>query len=213
MFSPAKRLLDGVPGSGYNGDMARTLGMAGTRGRAKKRERPLGTAVGWGIAATLGAAIAMAAVQFLYPHSVLHDFYSLVHYNASATLPLDPLYQDWATTIQEDDVVETAVALLCGGFALGRLAPSYAPRRRVLVAGALMALGILIVSLGFVWTSAVINQNTLNAHEGGKQVALGAPLSLVFRQALVCFVQTAFCVLGAWLGLRLRDRRLTAAGA
>ena len=193
--------------------MARTLGAAPGRvkNKGKKREQPLGIAVALGLATTLAAAVLIVAVQLLIPHSVMHNFYALVHYNASATLPLDPLYQNWATVIQEDDVVETALALLCGGFVLGRLAPSYAPTRRVLLAGLLMALGVLLVSLGFVWTSAVISQNTLNAHEGGQQVGIAAPPLLVVVQTLLVIFWTALCVFGTWAGRLLRQRRRQAA--
>ena len=181
--------------------------MARTRG-TKKREQPLGVAVAYGLATTFAVAALITVAQFLAPHSVLHNFTLLAHYNASATLPLDPLYQDWSSQLQEEDVLfVTPFSLLCGGLMLGRLAPSYAPLRRVLLGGGLLGLGVLAASLGFTWPEAIFQQNTMNAHEGGRQVSLTAPPALIAKQALAAIFSVAVCVLGAWLGLRLRDRR------
>ena len=184
------------------------------RGKAKKRERPLGVAIGLGLAATLLVGVVIAVALLLTPGTVAHQFFRLVHNNASATLPLDPLYQEWAAKIQEEDTLfGTPISLLCGGLVLGWLAPHYASNRRVLVAGALMGLGVLAASLGFVWTTGIIQQSTLNAHEGGQQVVLTAPPELILHQTMGVAAWTAVCVLGTWLGLLLRDRGRNKPGA
>ena len=187
--------------------MAQTQSAARTknagRGRAKKRERPLGAVVGLAIGTVLATAILIGAVQLAVPHSVVSDFYRLVHFNPTATLPLSPLYQDWAGQIQTQDAVfGTTVPLLCGGLLLGRLAPSYETPRRVRVVGGLMALGILVAAQAFIWTAAELTQGALNARDGGQQVAITAPLSLVVLQALLIIAQAAVCVGGVWLGQR-----------
>jgi len=186
--------------------MARTLETAKARGKAKKREKPLGVAVAVGLATTLAVAILIVGVQLLEPHSALHNFYMLVHYNSSATLPLDPLYQKWYEEISEEDIPGSAFSLLCGGLAVGWLAPSYESRRRVLLAGAAAGLGFLLVCLAFLWTAGVVEQNTMNAHEGGQQVGISAPPALIVAQGIFVLLWTAFCVLGTWIGLRLRER-------
>ena len=178
------------------------------RGKAKTRERPLGTAIGLGLAATLAVGIFIALALLLIPGTVAHQFFRLAHYNASATLPLDPLYQNWAEKMQEEDVLfGTPLSLLCGGLVLGWFAPSYVSRRRALLSSAALSIGVLAVSLAFQWAAAVTQQATLNAHEGGQQVNLTAPPALIFRQALWVIVWTAICVLGTWAGLALRTRK------
>lgn len=191
---------------------------AATRGRARKREakreKPLGVAVALGLAATLGVAILIVAVQLLDPHSALHNFYMLVRYNSSATLPLDPLYQKWYEEISEEDVLfGSTFSLLCGGLVTGWLAPSYETRRRVLLAGMGLGFGLPLVCLAFQWGAGIVEQNTLNAHEGGQQVGIAAPPSLILTQAVLVIVWAAFCVLGAWIGFRLRRRNRAALGA
>jgi hypothetical protein len=186
--------------------MARTLDSARIRGKAKKREKPLGVAVALGVAATLGIAILIVAIQLLVPHTVVNDFYMLVHYNASATLPLDPLYQRWYETLSEEDAFGTAFSLLCGGLVIGWLAPSYVSRRRVLLAGLGLGVGLPLACLAFLWIGGIVEQNTLNAHEGGQQVGVAAPLSLIVSQTVLVVVWTAVCVFGTWLGFRLRGR-------
>ncbi len=193
--------------------MAQTLDTARTRGRAKKREKPLGVAVALGLAAALAVAILIVVVQLLIPHTVLNNFYTLVHYNASATLPLDPLYQKWYETLSEEDVFGTAFSLLCGGLVVGWFAPSYVSRPRVLVAGAALGFGLPLVCLAFLWIGGVVEQNTLNAHEGGRQVGLAAPPVLILTQAALVIVWAAICVFGTWAGLWLRRRSRAVEGA
>ena len=180
--------------------------MTRARGRAKKREQPLGIAVALGLVTMLAVAILIVAVQLLVPHSVLHNFYALVHYNPSATLPLDPLYQKWYEEISQEDVFGSAVSLLCGGLAVGWFAPSYVSRRRVLLAGTGLGIGFLLVCLAFLWIGGIVTQNALNAHEGGQQVGIAAPPSLILVQTLLVIFWTACCAFGTWLGLVLRER-------
>ncbi len=193
--------------------MARTQSIAQTktsRARAKKRERPLGAVVGLAVGTVLATAVLIGGVQLLVPHSVVSDFYRLVHFNPTATLPLSPLFQTWVQQIQDEDAVfGTTVPLLCGGLLLGRLAPSYEAPRRVRIAGSLMALGILLAAQAFIWTAAEITQGALNVRDGGQQVALTASVSLIVRQALLIAAQTAVCVGGVWLGQRRRTLPLT----
>ena len=182
------------------------------RGRTKrdtrKREKPLGAAIALGLMTTLGVAALISVIQFLVPHSALHNFYQLVHYNSSATLPLDPLYQDLMTRIQtEDALFLTPVSLFCGGLVLGWLAPRYASYLRVYVSGGLTGLGITAASVGFTWPTAIFQQKALNAHDGGEQVALSAPPSLIAEQAFLMLAWIAVCILGTWLGQHLRDWR------
>ena len=194
--------------------MARTL-EAATRSKekreAKKREHPLGVAVALGLAAALAVAVLIVAVQLLEPHSALHNFFLLVHYNSSATLPLDPLYQKWYEQIAEEDVLfGSTFSLLCGGLALGWLAPSYETRRRVLGAGTGLGFGLPLACLAFQWAGGIVEQNTLNAHEGGQQVGIAAPPSLILAQAAFVLGWVAFCVLGTWAGRLLRERSRSA---
>ena len=186
--------------------MARTLEAAKTRGKAKKREQPLGVAVAAGLATTLAVAILIVGVQLLVPHTVISNFYKLVHYNSSATLPLDPLYQKWFEEISEEDIPGSAFSLLCGGLVAGWLAPSYESRRRVLLAGAWVGLGFPLTCLAFLWITGVLEQNAMNAHEGGQQVGVSASPALILTQAALVLVWTAVCVFGTWAGLRLRRR-------
>lgn len=186
--------------------MARTRG---TRARAKRRERPLGAAVGWGLAATVGVGLVILVVQLLLPGSFLREYYELLRHSPSATLPLSPLYQQLSEKVaREEALFATPFMLLCGGLALGRLAPRYAPQRRVLVAGGLMAFGILAVSLAFLWAVNLIITGLLNTHEGGTISHATAPLAYLLTQALWGMAWIGACVLGAWLGLRWRDRRI-----
>ncbi|MGI4789689.1 MAG: hypothetical protein ACRYFS_12655, partial [Janthinobacterium lividum] len=141
--------------------------MVRTRNRAKKREQPLGAAIGWGLAATLVVGIVILIIQLIIPGTVAHNFFLLAHNNASATLPLDPLYQQWADKLQEEDTLfGTPLSLLCGAIVLGWLAPSYASRRRILLSGAGLGLGVYAVSLAFIWFEAPRQQAVLNQHEG-----------------------------------------------
>lgn len=186
--------------------MARTL-EARARGEAKKREKPLGVAVALGLATTLAVAILIVAVQLLDPHSALHNFYALVRYNSSATLPLDPLYQKWYAEISEEDALfGSTFSLLCGGLVTGWFAPSYETRRRVLLSGLGLGFGLPLVCLAFQWIGGVLEQTTLNAHEGGRQVVITASPLLILTQALLVVVWAAFCVLGTRIGLWLRER-------
>lgn len=189
--------------------MARTRGKERrARGRAKRRERPLGTAISLGLAATVGVGLVILLVQLLLPHSFMRQYYELLRHSPSATLPLSPLYQQLSEdAAREEALFATPFSLLCGGLALGRLAPRYAPRRRVLVAAGLMAFGILAVSVSFLWVDNLTTTALLNKHEGGTISHPTAPLGYLLRQALWGLGWIAACVLGAWLGLRWRDRR------
>lgn len=190
--------------------MARTL-EAATRGKAKKREKPLGAALALGLAATLVVSTLIILIQFLDPHSALHNFVLLVHYNASATLPLDPLYQKWYEQLSKEDVLYVSTfSLFCGGLVLGWLAPSYETRRRVLLAGTGLGLGLPLICLAFLWVGGVMSQNLMNAHEGGEQVGIAAPPSLILAQAGFVLLWAACCVLGTLLGRWLRERSRSA---
>ena len=182
--------------------------MARTRGRAKRRERPLGAAIGLGLAVTLGVALAILIVQLLFPHSFMRQYYDLLLHSPSATLPFSTLYQKLSEeTAWEEALFATPFSLLCGGLVLGRCAPFYSPRRRVLISGAVMAFGILVVSLTFLWADNIYTTNLLNSHEGGSISHSTAPFAYVLRQGLCDFGWILACVLGTWLGLRWRDQR------
>jgi len=177
------------------------------RGRAKKREQPLGTAIAYGLAATLAAGIVIALALVLIPGTAAHQFFALVSGIHSATLPLDPLYQEWSEKMSEQETLfATPASMLCGGLALGWLAPSYASRRRVLLSGGLMGFGVVAAAVAFVWVLGVVNQKTLNHDQGGQQVIITAPPELIVKQAIVAVLWTVVCVFGTWLGLRLRER-------
>ena len=178
------------------------------RVKAKRREKPLGAAIGLGLTAILAVGIVIILVQLLIPGTAIHNFVLLAQNNASATLPLDPLYQRWLNQIEEEEALfGTPFSLLCGGLVLGWLAPSYASRRRVLLSGLALGFGTVAFSVAFEWVAALNQQNTLNIHEGGLQVSLTAPPDLILRQTLLVAAWTAICVLGTWLGLTLRERR------
>ena len=181
--------------------------MARTRGRAKKREQPLGAAIGLGVVATLAVGIIIVVVQLLIPGTAVQQFYSLSHNVPSATLPMDPLYQSLLGQIQKEEALfGTPFPLFCGGLVLGWFAPSYVVRRRLLLSGAALGFGVLAFFLGFEWIAGVYEQNTLNAHEGGQQVLLTAPPELIVRQAVWAAGWIVVCILGTWLGLTLRER-------
>ena len=224
-------LLDAAPGLGYNAGMARTASLntkspdtkspdtkspdtksanragQGKARRAKKREQPLGVAIALGLAAVLAAGIVIALVSVLIPGTAAHQFYSLVHNIQSATLPLDPLYQEWFEKMSEEDALfGTPISLLCGGLTLGWLAPSYADRRRVLLSGALLGFGVITTAVAFEWVSGILSQTTLNHTEGGQQVNITAPPELIIKQVITAIIWTAICVAGTWLGRRLRER-------
>ena len=162
---------------------------------------------------TLAVAILIVVVQLLIPHTVVNDFYTLVHYKASATLPLDPLYQRWYESLSEEDFYVTAFSLFCGGMVVGWLAPSYVSPRRVLLAGAALGFGLPAVCVALRWTGGVLEQNTLNQREGGQQVGIAAPPSLILGQIVLLVIWTVVCALGAWLGVRLRSRSRNAGAA
>lgn len=188
----------------------KTANQKAARGKArrtKKREQPLGIAIALGLAATLAAGIVIALALVLIPGTAAHQFFSLVSHVQSATLPLDPLYQEWSEKISEEEALfATPVSMLCGGLALGWLAPSYVERRRVLLAGGLMGFVVIAVSIAFVWVFGILDQNALNHIEGGQQVSIAAPPKLIAWQAFFAVIWTACCVGGTWLGLRGRER-------
>ena len=157
---------------------------------------------------TFGVALVILMVQYFIPGSALFNLAQMSLHTQSATLPFDPLYQQYEETInREECLFGTPFPLLCGGLTLGWLAPRYATRRRVLLTAAGMALGSVAVSLAFSWSESQYATNNLATHEGGHVARLAAPLNYVMRQSLWGVFWIAVCVLGAWLGLRLRDRR------
>lgn len=167
-------------------------------------------AVGVALAATFAVGLVLLVAQLLWPGSTVRNFFLMSLHASSATLPLDPLYQQYKESINRQEALfDSPLAFGCGGLVLGLLAPRYAARRRVLITGALMALGLLVVLLGFTWVDAVYNTNALAANEGGKVARLGAPLDYVLRQTLFGLYWTALCVGGTWVGMRVRDRRMT----
>ena len=183
--------------------MASTTRTRGTRAKAKRRERPLGAAVCAGLAVTLGVVLVILVVQLLLPSSFMRQYYELLRHSPSATLPFNSLYQQLSEkAAREEALFATPFSLLCGGLTVGLLAPRYAPKRRVLVAAGLMALGILVVSLSFLWVDSINTSNLLNTHEGGYISHPTAPLGYLLRQALWGMGWIAACILGAWLGLR-----------
>ena len=192
--------LDARARSGYNGGMARR--------KAKKRERPLGAAIGWGLAVTFGVALVILVVQLLIPNSDVRHLAQMSLYSASPTLRGDPLYQHYSDSVQEQEALfASPLSLLCGGLTLGWLAPRYVPRKRLLLIGAATAFGILSVSLLFIWVTAVREQNQINRQEGGYVYPLTAPPDLIVRQVLWAALWIAIGTGGTWLGLRLRDRK------
>lgn len=210
-------MLDEAEEWGYTEGMARTLNQhTQTRdadkkntdkktGRAKRRERPFGAAVGWAVAATLAMGLIILGVQLLMPSSAVHNMYLLAHYNSSPTLREDPLFQQWMADINREEAFATALSLLCGGLTLGGLAPAYAGRRRVLRAAAVFAFAVVAVSLAFVWPTAIVQQNRLN-EAGGRVVQVGIPPELMVRQAILTVLWIGVCVVGAWAGLWARRR-------
>ncbi|MDQ2799359.1 MAG: hypothetical protein M3Y13_06925 [Armatimonadota bacterium] len=182
--------------------------MARTRGKAKKRERPLGAAIGFGLLVTFGVALAIFMAMMLIPGTALHYFFQISLHQSSATLQFDPLFQQWKEDInREDALFVSPFSLLCGGLTLGWLAPHYAMRRRILLSAAAMAFGFLVISLAFTWSDALVATSHHATSEGGYVARLIAPLDLIVRQNIWDLIWIAVCVLGAWLGLRLRDRR------
>ena len=193
--------------------MASTARTRGTRAKAKRRERPLGAAICAGLAVTLGVVLVILVVQLLIPDSFMRQYYELLRHSPSATLPFNPLYQQLSEqTAREEALFATPFSLLCGGLTVGLLAPRYSPKQRVLVAAGLMALGILAVSLSFLWVDSISTTNIINAHEGGHISHPTAPLGYLLRQVLWGLGWIAACILGAWLGLRGRGRGIPPGG-
>ena len=156
----------------------------------------------------MGVGLLLFAILVAIPGTDMLNYIHLCLHAASSTLPFSKLYQDWSAKIQQEEaLLVTPLSLLCGGLILGRLAPHYASRKSVLLSGAAMAVGILVVSLAFTWSNAVYETNSLAASEGGWIARMTAPISYLVRQTLWVAAWTAVCVLGSALGLRLRDRR------
>lgn len=190
--------------------MATTARTPKTRARvkARRRERPLGAAIALGLVVTLGVGLVILVAQLLSPGSFLRQYYDLLLHSPSASLPLSPLYQQLSERVaREEALFATPFSLLCGGLTLGLLAPRYAPPKRVLGAAALMAFGLLAVLLTFLWVDSIATTRLLNSHEGGDVAHPTAPFAYLLSQALSCLAWIGACVLGAWLGLRGRDRR------
>ena len=188
--------------------MASTARTRGARAKAKRRERPLGAAVSAGLAVTLGVVLVILVVQLLIPHSFMREYFELLRRSASATLPFNPLYQQYSEqAAREEALFATPFSLLCGGLTVGLLAPRYSPRRRVLVAAGLMAFGVLAVSLSFLWVDSIKTTALINGNEGGYITHSTAPPEYLLRQALWGLGWIAACILGAWLGQRGRDLR------
>ena len=153
-------------------------------------------------------ALVLFFILMAIPGSALHYFLQLCLHDASATLPFSQLYQEWSAKIEIEEIfLVTPLSLLCGGLILGWLAPRYVSRKSVLLSAAAMGIAILVLSLAFTWTTSVYETNGLAASEGGWVARLSAPLSYIVRQTLLVAAWTTVCVLGATLGLRLRDRR------
>lgn len=189
--------------------MASTARVRRARARAKRRERPLGAAISAGLAVTVGVGLVILIVQLLIPGSFLRDYFLLLQHSQSATLPLSPLAQQLAEeAAREEALFATPFMLLCGGLTLGRLAPRYAPRRRVLGAGGLMAFGIIAVCVAFLWIVNLVIRGILNAHEGGFISHPTAPVGYLVRQGLWGLGWIAVGTFGTWLGLWWRDRRV-----
>lgn len=176
--------------------------------KAKRRERPLGVAVGWGLLAYLGAGLVILLILTHLPGSVITHLFQLCLYAASPSLRNDPLYQQYSERLAEmDTLFGTPLSLLCAGLTLGRLAPRYATRRRVLLAGTAMAVGVVAVPLLLTWLAAVLQQDAINRQTGGYVFPVTAPADLIVRQLALFLVWGAIGAGGAWLGLRLRDRK------
>ncbi len=175
--------------------------------KQRKRERTLGQAISLAIGATLGVGLLIFLLLICLPGSALHQFFVLAHYNASSTLRTDPLFEQLTEKIDEQEaLLAMPLSLLCGGLALGWFAPTYATLRRVLLAAAAIALGLVALFLAFLWPTAILQQNALNARAGGTQDYVTAPLYVIRNQILWGAVWTLVCVLGAWLGRSLRAR-------
>jgi len=181
--------------------------MARVAQKRRKRERTLGQAIGLALGVTLGVVLLLFVVLMLFPGSALHQMFVLVHYNSSATLRTDPLFQQWMEKIDEQEaLLAMPLSLLCGGLILGWSAPHYATCRRVLISAAAIALGLVAVSLAFLWPTAVIQQNLMNSHEGGTQNYVTAPSYVIRNQIFWGVIWALVCMGGAWLGRRLRAR-------
>ena|GEM_PF-1140659 len=202
--------LDAAPKHCYNNPMATTARTPKTRTRARRREKPLGAAIAFGLAVTLGVGLVILVAQLLSPGSFLRQYFELLRHAPSATLPLSPLYQQLSERVaREEALFATPLSLLCGGLTVGLLAPRYAPKRRVLLSAGLMAFGILAVSLAFLWVDSIATTNLLNSHEGGDVTHPTAPFAYLLLQALWGLAWIGACVFGAWLGLHGRDWRVS----
>lgn len=173
--------------------------------KQQKRERTLGQAISLALGAVVAVGLVLFLALMLFPGSAVHQFFLLAHYNASNTLPTDPLFQQLMEKIDEQEaLLGMPLSLLCGGLTLGWFAPSYATRRRVLISAAAIALGLMTLFLLFLWPTAILQQTALNTQAGGAQVYITAPLDVIRNQVFWGLVWTLVCVLGALLGRRLR---------
>ena len=202
--------LDARARSGYNGHMAHSTARVNgrTRRKAKKRERPLGAAIGWGLAVTFAVALIILLALRQLPGAVITHLFELSRYAASPTLRNDALYQQYSERLNEmDALLGTPLSLLCGGLTLGWLAPRYATRRRILLSGTTMAFAVVVIPLALVWLAAVLQQNAIDRQMGGYFYPVTAPPDLIVRQILWAILWVAIGTGGTWLGLRLRDRK------
>lgn len=167
----------------------------------------MGQALALGLLVTLAVASVIFLVEVMIPGTTLHNFFSLALHASSATLRANSLFQQYAESIQTQEALfSTPLSLLCGGLTLGALAPRYETCRRLLLSGAGLALGVLVVSLAFVWPAAIIQQNMMITVEGGAVYPVTAPWDLIVRQIVWALIWIGVCVLGTWLGARWRDQ-------
>ena len=87
--------------------------------------------------------------------------------------------------------------------------PATPPLAAVLISACLMAFGILAASLAFLWVDNIATMRILDSHEGGEVTHPTAPFAYLLLQALWGLAWIGACVLGAWLGLCGRDRRVS----
>jgi hypothetical protein len=172
----------------------------------RQRERLLSVAVAWSVAVIFGVGLALFLALFLTPNSALRNYWDLTHYNAVTAS--NPLYQQFANGMElEEKLLVTPLSLFCGGAVLGLLASPREGRRRLLLTSLGLAVGVLVVSLGFTW-SVVIYQSISFAREWQiKPMTPIATHAYILAQTAWILGWIAVCVLGTFAALLWRSFR------
>ncbi len=165
-----------------------------------RRERTLFAAALWSAGVTVLVALGIFVAQWTTPGTALRNLIDLELYNR-AVRPDNPLMARFLTQVQTQEALYfTPLTMLCGGLALGCLAPRAAGKRRVLGAALKVGLTVLALCLLTSWGESLYAQGWhLRPHEIDRE--------LLLVQGGLLLGWTAVYLLGTLLGLWARDRK------